>query len=37
MAVNTQQIAWLTDLDAGLQQARDKHLPVLLDFSAAPV
>ena len=25
-----------TDVDAGLAEAREKHKPVLLDFSAAP-
>lgn len=31
MAVN-----WKKDVDAALNQARNEHKPVLVDFSAAP-
>lgn len=30
-------ITWTHDLDRALEQARQKHLHVLLDFSAAPM
>jgi hypothetical protein len=37
MRINTQQIAWLSDLQQGLQAAQQQHKGVLLDFSAAPM
>lgn len=30
-------IEWRTDVDAGLDEGREKQKPVLLDFSAAPL
>lgn len=29
-------INWMTDLDAALAEARDRRLPVFLDFSKDP-
>jgi hypothetical protein len=29
-------ISWSKDVDAALEEAKRRHLPVLLDFSAAP-
>jgi uncharacterized protein YyaL (SSP411 family) len=31
------QINWIKDVDAGLNEAKQKNKPVLLDFSAAPM
>ena len=31
------EIAWRTDYDRVLEEARAQHKPVLLDFSAAPM
>jgi len=30
-------IEWRKDVDAALKEARNKHLPLLLDFTAAPM
>jgi hypothetical protein len=30
-------IHWLKDVDAAMVEARTKHLPLLLDFNAAPM
>jgi len=30
-------IQWSNDVDAAILQARAKHVPLLLDFNAAPV
>ena len=32
-----EEISWSHDLDAALARARQEHLHVLLDFSAAPM
>jgi hypothetical protein len=29
-------VDWVKDVDTALSEAKSKHLPVLLDFSAAP-
>jgi hypothetical protein len=31
------QVAWQTDVDAGLAKAKQQNRAVLLDFSAAPM
>ena len=36
MALQT-QIHWETNLEAALAHARERHRPILLDFSAAPM
>jgi hypothetical protein len=30
-------VTWTHDVDAGLQEARRRHQPVILDFTAAPM
>jgi hypothetical protein len=37
MANTTAQITWLHDLDTALQEAGQRDMHVLLDFSAAPL
>jgi len=37
MASTTAQITWTHDLDAALEQAAQRDMHVLLDFSAAPL
>lgn len=37
MAIGQMTIAWTSDFDKALDQAREKRRPVLLDFSAAPM
>lgn len=29
-------VSWLKDVDSAFARAKSEHLPVLLDFSAAP-
>ena len=33
----TRTITWLHDADTALAEAKQRHAPVLLDFSAAPM
>jgi len=37
MANTTEQITWAHDFDAALEQAEQRDMHVLLDFSAAPL
>ena len=31
------EIEWSKDVDAAMSEARAKHLPLLMDFNAAPM
>lgn len=31
------EVHWLNDVDGALAEARDKHLPLFMDFNAAPM
>jgi hypothetical protein len=37
MPAQTEQVAWEKSLERGREQAKSRGVPVLIDFSAAPV
>jgi len=37
MATGQTTVTWTNDFDQALEQAREKHRHVLLDFTAAPM